>query len=395
MKLPEKKEIEKEEKPNVLDRFLILVSNWVSFKRKRIFLIFSLLGIIGFAGLSRLRVGDNQPGTPTLYPKSHYNLSEKMINEEFGGTDPYYILVEGKYSEAIISSEVLKEMESLQNYLLKNIPESGRGISLVDYIKGFNMVFNEGKREFYRIPELDATVGEYVFLYSMSGFPGDFDPVCSPDFKDANIKIELKDHKTATIKSVLEKTKEWVKNNHRTERVEFLFPGGIIGVLASVNDVIKKSIPQSFCIVSSLIFVCASIFLGSFLNGFLLLIPLFFSVLFTFGLMGFFGIPLTIESLPLASLGIGLGVDYGIYILSRMRDEGKRKDSLLKSLLTSGKAVFFTATSVSLGVLVWVFSPVKMEAKLGICLASLLLLNMLSAIFLLPAIFIKRNISKK
>jgi len=115
----------------------------------------------------------------------------------------------------------------------------------------------------------------------------------------------------------------------------------------------------------------------------------------TFGVMGFLGVPLTIETLPLASLGVGLGVDYGIYILGRMKDEQGSPDSLLRTLLTSGKAVFFTAFSVSAGVLVWVFSPVKMDAKLGLCLASLLLLNMISALVLLPAMFSGKKLFEK
>jgi len=392
MKLPAKKEIEIEERHNFLDKFLTIVTNWITFRKKRIFITFSLLGIIGIIGLTKITIGDNQPGSPTLYPNSHYNLSEKIINKEFGGTEPYYILVEGKKQESIISVEVLKEIESLQNYILKNVDSAGRGISIVDYIKGFNMVFNDGKREFYRIPDMDATVGEYIFLYSVSGFPGDFDPVCSPDFNNANIKIDLKDHKTSTIKQVLKTTEEWINKNHHTERVDFLFPGGTIGILAAVNDVIKTNIFQNLILVWFFIFLFTSIFLGSFFLGFLLIIPLLFSIIFTFGIMGFLGVPLTIETLPLASLGIGLGIDYGIYIVGRMKDEQKDKNFIERSILTSGKAVFFTAFSVSIGVLVWIFSPVKMEAKLGICLASLLLLNMLSAIILLPGLFIKKNI---
>jgi len=394
--LPANRELQAEEKPNFLDGFLTVCASWITGRRRVIFTVFAVLGAVGLVGVCRLRVGDNQPGSPTLYPGSEYNISERIINREFGGTDPCYIMVEGLVPEAIISSEVLREMESLQYYLLKNVPEAGRAISLVDYVKGFNMVFNDGKREFYRIPELDQTVGEYLFLYSISGFPGDFDHVCSPDFNHANIKIDLKDHRTVTIERVVKTVRDWEGSGaHRTTKVRFLYPGGIIGTLGALNDTIRKSIPGSLAIVVPLTFLCAVYFLGSLYYGFLLLIPLAFSMVVTFGVMGFLGVPLTIETLPLASLGVGLGVDYGIYILGRMKDEQGSPDSLLRTLLTSGKAVFFTAFSVSAGVLVWVFSPVKMDAKLGLCLASLLLLNMISALVLLPAMFSGKKLFEK
>jgi hypothetical protein len=107
--------------------------------------------------------------------------------------------------------------------------------------------------------------------------------------------------------------------------------------------------------------------------------------------MGYLRTPLTIETVPLASLGMGLGVDYGIYILGRINSTGPGADALRQSLLTSGKAVLYAAALVSLSVLLWVFSPVKMNAKLGICLALLLSVNMLAAIILLPALLAGRK----
>lgn len=394
LKLPEAREIQIEEKPNFLDRFLTLVSSWATFRRVRVFLVFFLLGLVGILGLTRIRVGDNQPGSPALYPGSHYNVSERIINREFAGTDPYYILVAGKGIESLVSSQVLKEMESLQDYLMRNVSQAGRAGSLVEYVKGFNMVFNDGNPAFYRIPDLDLTIGEFIFLYSISGFPGDFDPVCSPDFNNANIKIDLKDHRSSTIRQALQATEQWIKDNHRTDKVDFLYPGGIIGTLAALNDVIRRSIPQSLLIVTPIVFLCVAFSLGGFIYGVCLLVPLLFSIVLTFGLMGLLGVGLTIETLPLASLGMGLGVDYGVYILSRMRAEGSREDGLRTSLLTSGKAVFFTAFSVSVGVLAWVFSPVKMEAKLGLSLAGLLFLNMASALILLPALLTTKKVVK-
>jgi hypothetical protein len=379
------------QKPSLTDHLLLRGAGWAVNRPKTVMAVFAAAGICCAGGISMLEVGDNQPGSPALYPDSHYNRSEQLINSKFSGTDPYYILVKGKTDEAIVSVEVLQEMESLQNHVLDTVPEAGRAQSLVEYIKGFNLVFNGFGSGLFRIPESDATIGEYLFLYSIAGYPGDFDFLADRDFRNANIKIDLKDHKPETIRKVLDATAGWIAGQHKSERVDFLFPGGIVGIHAALNDSIRRSIPVTLLLVTGMVFVLVWLFTKSLRDCLLLMIPLFFSLLVTFGIMGYLRTPLTIETVPLASLGMGLGVDYGIYILGRINSTGSGADALRQGLLTSGKAVLFAAASVSLSVLLWVFSPVKMDAKLGICLALLLTVNMLAAILLLPALLAGRK----
>jgi predicted RND superfamily exporter protein len=391
MPVPPTDEIAAQQKTSLLDRLLLRAAGWAIHRRKTIMAVFSAAGICCAGGISMLEVGDNQPGSPALYPDSHYNRSEQLINSKFSGTDPYYILVRGKTDEAIISAEVLREMEALENHVLDTMPEAGRAQSLVEYIKGFNLVFNGFESGLFRIPESDATIGEYLFLYSIAGYPGDFDFLCDRDFRNANIKIDLKDHKPGTIAKALDATAGWIAAHHKSARVDFLFPGGIVGIHAAVNDTIRRSIPVTLALVTGMVFVLVWLFTKSLRDCLLLMIPLFFSLLVTFGVMGYLHTPLTIETVPLASLGMGLGVDYGIYIMSRMKSAGSGGGALQETLLTSGKAVFLAALSVSLSVLLWVFSPVKMDAKLGICLAFLLCINMLAAVILLPALLVRKQ----
>ncbi|MCM8769587.1 MAG: MMPL family transporter, partial [Candidatus Omnitrophica bacterium] len=123
--LPVREEVEREERAGLVDRLMVLVSDWLFRRRRTIFWLFGAFAIFGLIGVVKLRVGDEQPGSPALYPESHYNQSESFINKHFGGTDPYYIMVAGRGPEALLSTEVLKEMESLQGYLLKSVPEAG------------------------------------------------------------------------------------------------------------------------------------------------------------------------------------------------------------------------------------------------------------------------------
>ncbi len=127
--------------------------------------------------------------------------------------------------------------------------------------------------------------------------------------------------------------------------------------------------------------------------GIMLCVPLLFGVLITFGIMGLTGITLTIETLPVAALGVGIGVDYGLYVTSRIREEYARgngaglESAILRALVTSGKAVFLTGSTVVIGVLAWVFSDIRLQSRLGLLLGFLIVLNILGALILLPVLF--------
>ncbi|MCK5188167.1 MAG: MMPL family transporter, partial [Deltaproteobacteria bacterium] len=338
---PKQLEVEREERPTVLDAFLTRIaslvyrptSRWVTFG------IFFLLAVIGLTGATKLVVGDNEPGSATLYPDSPYNRAERVINNKFMGTNPYFIMIEGKEEDALVDYKVLKEMESLQNYLQKNIPEAGYALSLADYIKGLNMTMFAGKPRYFTIPENNGTIAEYLFLYSISTFPGDFDPVVSPNFQYANIKIDFKDHTSDTIKNVLFHTKEWIEKFHKATTVNFLYAGGVIGTLGAVNEIIEETLPLSILQVACLVFVCVALAYRSMVGGLLLLIPLLFNVLFVFGIMGISGMSLTLETLPVAALSIGRGVDYSIYVATRIREEvhSNKEKSLEEAILTALK----------------------------------------------------------
>ncbi len=389
---PRQLEIEREERPNLLDILLAKIAFLVHKPALRwgTFGVFFVLAAIGVKGSSLLVIGDNETGSATLYPDSPYNRAEKVINEKFMGTNPYFILVEGKGEESLIESDVLKEMESLQSYLQQKIPEAGYALSLADYIKGLNMVMFAGDPRYFTIPDNNGTIAEYLFLYSISGFPGDFDPVVSPNYQYANIKVDFKDHKSDTIRRALLYTREWIENFHKADSAAFLYAGGDIGVLGAVNEIIEETLSENLLQVAVLVFICVAVAYRSFAAGLLMLFPLLFNILVVFGIMGLTGVSLTIETLPVAALSIGRGVDYSLYVTTRIREELSSQpeisweEAIRRALVTSGKAVFFTGTTIAIGSFTWLFSDVRLQARLGLNLGYLTCLNMIGSLVLLP-----------
>ena len=391
---PKRLEVEREESPTVVNRLLSLIalSSRRAHQRWAVLLLFCAAGCCGLFGASKLVVGDNEEGSALLSSDAPYNIAERQINRFFSGSSSYYVFVEGSREEALISTAVLREMEALQRYLTTSQGQAGYGLSLADYIKGLNMVMFGGNTAELKIPENNGTIAEYLFLYAISGFPGDFDPVVSQNYQYANIKVDFKDHKAETIDKVIAATRDWIAINHKSDNARFLLAGGEIGTLAAVNDVIKGALGESIIVVVLLTFGCVLVAYRSVTAAIMLCAPLLFGVLITFGIMGLTGITLTIETLPVAALGVGIGVDYGLYVTSRIREEYARgngaglESAILRALVTSGKAVFFTGSTVVIGVCAWVFSDIRLQSRFGLLLGFLIVLNILGALILLPVL---------
>jgi len=392
---PKRLEVEREEAPTMINRlfFLIAIAGQRAHQRWAVLLLFCAAGCCGLFGSSKLVVGDNEEGSALLSANAPYNIAERQINRLFSGSSSYYVFVEGSGEEALISTAVLREMEALQCYLTTSQEQAGYGLSLADYIKGLNLVMFGGNPAELKIPENSSTIAEYLFLYAISGFPGDFDPVVSQNYQYANIKVDFKDHKAETIDKVIAATRDWIAINQKSDNARFLLAGGEIGTLAAVNDVIKGALSESIIVVVLLTFGCVLVAYRSVTAAIMLCVPLLFGVLITFGIMGLTGITLTIETLPVAALGVGIGVDYGLYVTSRICEEYARgngaglESAILRALVTSGKAVFFTGSTVVIGVFAWVFSDIRLQSRFGLLLGFLIVLNILGALILLPVLF--------
>jgi hypothetical protein len=191
----------------------------------------------------------------------------------------------------------------------------------------------------------------------------------------------------------MEKVKEFVNNysllGKKVKNVRYRLAGGAIGVQAGVNEVINASQLWNLVLALGGVFLCVMIQFRSISAGLILTIPLAISNLICFALMGILQVGLTVSTYPVSSVGVGLGVDYGIYFLSRVLEEKRLTDNLHKaivnSIITNGKSTVMIATTLTIGLIIWVFSPLKFQAQMGALLAILLFCNMLGALFLVPS----------
>jgi len=177
--------------------------------------------------------------------------------------------------------------------------------------------------------------------------------------------------------------------------VKVCVAGGLAGVVGAINEELQSGMVSNITQISLIVFLCCALMLRSFVGAFIVLLSLFTRVIVTYGVMGFIPIPLTMYTTPIASMGIGIGVDYVIYVLVRIKEElAQTKDNNIQeatilALNTTGRAVFYTVMAVVLGVLVFILSPLKFQMELGSMIALIIFLNGLGAIALMaPIVYI-------
>jgi predicted RND superfamily exporter protein len=216
--------------------------------------------------------------------------------------------------------------------------------------------------------------------------PGDWDRYIDSERQTVNIVAYCRNKTAKTIKVVIAKTKEYINNNPSPNELKYRLAGGTIGVQAAINETLTKyEFWTTFIAIMSVVFFVTVVF-RSLLAGILLAIPLLLSTILTFAFMALTDLSMTTATLPIAAVGIGMGVDYGIYILGRVLDEikvnGNLDESIIIAISNTGKAVIFTGTTLIFGVIFWFFSKLMFQASMGLLLGVVLFCNMILGMYL-------------
>ena len=379
-------------KVGLIERSLIIISHWTLGKGRYVVLggagVILLFGILSSA---RLQYGDANPGSPILRQASEYNLDTASINGRFPGVDQMWVVfeAEGEYP-AIVHPELMQGMEALKQHMIAD-PNVGHVMSMADLVKSLHMLVYGNDPKFESIPRDRKSIGDLVSFYKMGAGAGDLDKWAEPGFSAANVRIFLKDHKGETISQVIEQVRAFISENADMMQKAVMRPaGGLGGILAAANEVIAVKNHQLLVMVLGIVFILCTLTYRSLLAGGMFVLSLVMANFLAFAYMGFKNIGLNINTLPVVALGIGLGVDYGLYIISRIEDTYEETNDLPSAVVTgvstSGRAVFMTATMMTAGVFFWYFSPLRFQAEMGILLGILMMSNMLVGILVLPAI---------
>lgn len=335
----------------------------------------------------RLKVGDANPGSPILWPQSEYNRADAAINERFSGSDRMFVVMAGKARDAIKSPAVMENMEHLQKFLEAQ-PEVGGTLSFADVLPQVKRLLREGNPRYQELGADAVENGELANVLLSSSDPGDVDRFADPQFTNGSLTIFFRDHQGETIRTAIARVKEFAAANPLTEG-SYQLAGGLIGVLAAVNEVILAGQIEAIALGLLVVVVCCMVTYRSMVAGVFFMIPVILSNTLTFSYMTANDIGMNINTLPVVALGIGLGVDYTFYIVDGIREELKLHNDLgraiRQSLLSAGRGVFVTAGALILGVILWTFSSLRFQAEMGLLMALWLMISAASALIVMPA----------
>ncbi len=353
------------------------------------FLLIVVLSI--FSAHGRV-IGDVNPGTSLLWPTSPYNTAVREINQRLAGFDIFQVVAESDNPlGGVLTAQGLETMQRLERHMAED-PQVGGTFSFADLVSPVNRLFHGGLPKFNVIPGTDTSAAMTSQLAMSGASPGDFDRFLVPGTnKAASISVWYKDHRGPTVARALERARDFIARNPMPKGFRIRLATGTIGLLAAVNHIIEPLELVSVILISLIIFAITSFVYRSFTAGFLLLLVSNIAYLMTCAVMYLKGIGLDVDTFPVAAVGIGIGIDYNIYLMSRMSEEYLVNPdySVLvpKSIFTTGKAIFFTATTMIAGVVIWYFlSDLRFQADMGLLLASVMLAHVILALFFQAAV---------
>jgi predicted RND superfamily exporter protein len=356
-------DVKKEARKGIIDRILTRLAGWcLGWQRKVILVVVALVFVVGFLFARTVVVGDVHPGTPMLWPDSKYNTDTDSL------------------------AKVLRRMEAFQRHM-EAIPEVGATSSIADLLPGIISILHGGDPRWELVPDDPRETGFFLEMIYGSSEPGDLVRFVTIDSQNANITCYLRDHKGETLRKVVQRAKDFIEK-HPVEGAKFRLAGGYGGLLAAINEEVTKHQAQVTILAFGIVFLfCAAAF-RSLLAGLFFLVPLVVSNYLTYALMGARNIGLDVNALPVVAVGVGLGVDYGLYVIGRLQEEYRQSrdinTAVLVALTTAGKAVIFTASTMVIGVVFWSFSFLRFQAEMGTLLLFWMVISMLGGLILLP-----------
>ncbi|MCD6544901.1 MAG: MMPL family transporter [Flavobacteriaceae bacterium] len=384
--LPEKKKDQQntstKKQPVLLRKFLIPLSEKVIDHPQKILTIWIIIFIISLGGIFMLKRSVSVAG---YFKDSHpVSISEQILSESYGGTKPLFITFTGN----ILSPEVLKAMMDLENYM-KESPLIGSTQSVADIVRELNRKIGRENK----IPDDEASIGQLWFLLDQQE---SISRLISPDQDQALIIAKFQDIGDNSTIELTNYMKSYF-DSHQSENYTIQMTG-MPFINKKLSDNLLYSQIVSLIIAIILVMTIVSLMLRSFVRGIYASLPVIVTIGIVYGIMGFSGIPLNIATVLVASIAMGIGIDYSIHFFSYFNhikaNGGTVTDAINESIRVSGKAIIINFISVALGFLTLIFSNLVPMIYFGIIIALSMLGAAMGALTLLPSILLleqKRN----
>ncbi|MCK5148122.1 MMPL family transporter [bacterium] len=338
-------------------------------------IVTAVIIFISIAGIGKVWI--NSSFLEKFEKDSDIVLTDKFINENFGGTSTLNVIFDSQDDGAFKNPAVLKAIDKMQDDVEGTLQVVGNSFALSDYLKRMNKVMHADDEAYNVIPESQELVAQYLLLYEMSGDPENLWKVVDYDYKKANLTFQLKSDNSKAINSTIEVIEKHIPELN-TLNVEIKYAGsGYKGLV--FTDLILKGQIASLIMSLAIVVLLISLMFKNILAGLIGAVPIIITSIISFGVMGLLNIPLSTTTALLSSIAIGIGIDYAVHFLERYKiyatETGDKVLTSQHTMQHSGRAIVFNAIVVIAGFLVLLFSVFPPNRALG----ALVSLNMFTS----------------
>ena len=367
------------------EKWLVQLGRFSLRQRKVVALLAALLVVVSLAGVTRIRINNNM--IHWFKRNSAVRTANRVLNKNLGGTATLYLVGSAAHSGGIADPGVLQSLWRFQTHLERN-PLVGKTLSISDYLRRVNLVLHAGDPRYNSIPDSKALVAQYLLLLQMGVEPRDLNNVIDYPYQKANVIVQLKSWDAVGTRAVLTDALHYLAT-HPIAGVQFK-PAGIAYFNLVWNDEVLRGMLAGFLASSVLVLLLLMLEYRSLKWGLISFVPLLFTVLLIYGVVGFVGKDFDMPIAVLSTLSLGLAVDFAIHFVSRFqqrhRETGDVGDALEWTVARPGRGILRNALLFASGFSVMLFARLTPYITVGAFMIAIMLLSAAATVILLPAL---------
>jgi len=341
------------------------------------------LAAVGLVVGHHLKIGDLDPGAPELRRDSRYNLDNAYITANYALSSDQFAVIVKTEKEGCLKYSTLVEADRLA-WRLRQVPGVQTTVSLADAVRQITAGSFEGNPKWLTINR-NQDVLNYAAQQASVNNPDLFNTACAV----MPVIAYLADHKAETLDRVVAAAAGFARDHDDKDR-QFLLAAGSAGIEAATNIVVEQANRTMLFYVYAAVIVLCFVTFRSWRAVVVAVVPLAITSILCEALMVMLGIGVKVATLPVIALGVGIGVDYALYLLSVQLAQQRAGLSLTEAYKNAvqftGKVVALVGVTLAAGVITWAFSPIKFQADMGVLLTFMFVWNMIGALVLIPAL---------
>ncbi|MCH8500774.1 MAG: MMPL family transporter [Aliidiomarina sp.] len=338
----------------------------------------------------QINIGDTDPGSPILWEDSSFNQDNALINSRYPGSEQMFIVLESDEMDILKRPDVLQWMQDFQRRI-ERLPHVGGTVSLADIVTDVRRNLYEGNPRYRELGASQLENGELISFYMQGAAPDDLAQFADATFTTGSVLIFLRDRQGENLRQTTYQINRFI-DEHPLDGVTVRLAGGSSGMIAAVNEILLNDQIEAVSLALLVVIISCLVVYRSSASGIFFIVPVLISNIVTFAFMSWQGIGMSISTLPVVALGIGLGVDYAFYIVDSVKEYLEKNpladpvEAIHQSVFTAGRGVLLTSVTLAAGVLFWSLSSLRFQAEMGTLIGLWLLTSAFSSLFVMPSL---------